>query len=168
MNPSLITTIPRTTDYKLRNHSARTIISFLFRIVSAVQWDPIRLLQQPVPSGRTPVQTVFHEAGLHNIRPVEAFLAAHENFLNRRKCCESSTSSKKLSFQNLFNTTTKSLHWNWIDFCGSRQIYVDNLALRDFRVVQACPKAYSKQDNVHHYFTFPWKCRWCVSAIYRQ
>ena len=58
-------------------------------------------------------------------------------FANCRKCCKSSTSNKQLSFQNFFHTTTKSLHRNKIDFCGVRQIYVDNLALRVFWVVQA-------------------------------
>jgi len=36
--------------------------------------------------------------------------AARESFLNCRKCCESSTSNKWLSFQKFFQTTTKSLH----------------------------------------------------------
>ena len=39
--------------------------------------------------------------------------------------------------QNFFHATTKSLHRNETDFCGPQQIYVDNLALRAFRVVQA-------------------------------
>jgi len=69
---------------------------------------------------------------------------ARRSFLNCRKCCKSSTSSKWLWFQNFFNTATKSPHRNEIDFCGSRQTYVDNLALRACWVVQAWPKASMK------------------------
>jgi len=36
------------------------------------------------------------------------------------------------------STISSILHRSEIDFCGPRQIYVDNLALRDFWVVQAC------------------------------
>ena len=83
------------------------------------------------------LQSYRCESGLHDIRPAghmgpaKAFLAARESFLNCRKCCESSTSNK-LSLQNFFHTTTKSLHRNERDFCRPREIYGDNLALRAF------------------------------------
>jgi len=81
------------------------------------------------------------ETGLHNIlpaghmRPAKAFLAARESFLNCGKCCESSTSNK-LSLQNFFHTTTKSLHRNerLLPPAGNLWWY------RAFWVVQACCK----------------------------
>jgi len=57
---------------------------------------------------------------LHNIRPAgcKAFLATSASFLNCKKCCNSSTLNKQLSFQLLFHATMKSPHQNQIDFCG--------------------------------------------------
>ena len=40
-------------------------------------------------------------------------------------------------FLNFFQTTTNYLHGYEIDFCGPRHIYVDDLVLRTFWVVQA-------------------------------
>ena len=89
--------------------------------------------------------------GLHNMRPAEAFLAARESFLSCRKRCKSSTSS------NCRSRISCILQRIEMEFCDLRQIYVDNLALRAFWVVQACRNTPGRQMNMHHMRVCNWR-----------
>ena len=62
--------------------------------------------------------------------------AAHESFLNYRKCCKSSNSNKQLSLQEVFHAETESPHQNEIDFCAPRQKFV--LIIWPFELSELC------------------------------
>jgi len=75
--------------------------------------------------------------GLHNIRPMGCFLQPARAFTTAENIAKAWT-----RISNCRSKISSILQWNLhmkneIDFCGPRQTYVDNLALRAFWVVQA-------------------------------
>ena len=68
----------------------------------------------------TTLHSWYYMAGLHNIWPTKAFLAAHENFFNCRKCWKT---RPRISYccSIISSILQRNLYIEMKDFCGPRQ-----------------------------------------------